>query len=1380
MKKIGIDIGSLYLGCAVVENDKIVDTRYKEHKGNIHSELEQIFNSPLYKSYDSIGITGNFNGSQKTIDGTLSLVEGARFLVPECRNVFAIGGETFALIFYDSDGNYREHTINPPCAAGTGSFIEQQAERLNLSVAELSERASAFSGKTPLIATRCAVFAKTDIVHAMQEGYSLDAICAGLCEGIARNVLDMLVKGRDIREPVPVICGVSLNQKIVSTIENILSKTVIVPDHAHLAGAVGAALLGKDKKLDLAFIEGKESRKPARKPLKMSLSEYPDFGSFNISIKNDIEIFLPKGKKTSTSSVYIGIDIGSTSTKAVIIDRDKDFCGGFYTSTGGEPVTAVKKLVGQINDSFEENDLEILGVATTGSGRMIIKQLFNADMAINEITAHAKAALFINPEVDTIIEIGGQDSKFTRIRDGDVYFSTMNYVCAAGTGSFIEEQAKRLGVNLDEFSDMAIGAGAPFTSDRCTVYMERDLSTLLGEGWSKKAVAAAVLNSVRDNYLAKVVSRSPLGNYIVFQGATGRNAALIAAFEQRLQKPIHVSSLCHLTGAMGAALLCMEVKEKVGGKSSFIWEIQQLKVSEEICNRCPNNCLLTVVEKDGVKSGWGMKCGRDYNDRRARKYEASAPEKRFEKIMSTMLSHHSPLKDENNITIGIPRALYNMGYAPLWYNFLSRLGFSVHFTDASKDGTSRDALASGKALVNSDFCAPMILAHGYMKQMLDKGTDYIFYPSVTNEQGAELKDAPLFRKKNSDSYFCYYSQYLPTIVNKLTSIEVEPKLISPQISFNRMDPETVAAEIHHAVTEKIPIELDISETKNAFLDSYQAYLKARRKLEKTYDQTVTSSEKPKIVLLGRPYIVFDSALNQGIPHKLEEMGAEIFWQEELPISDFRPDYGYKFCERMHWHYGKQIIKAVEFCARTDNMFPVYLTCFRCSPDSFLMSYIRDIMTFYEKPFLILQLDEHSSDVGYHTRIEAGLESFGNFLKKRKKRKAPILTEARNDSLEKGDTVLLPFLDHLTGHFWKAAFIQSGYRALLLDADEKALNTGYQYTNGGECMPLVSIIGGVIEKMHTEKLDPVNTFFYMPTLCMACNLPHFPILADLAFQNAGIEGLKIGLVNMMSPGEALPPRLAYKILEANIIGGILYKIYHRIAPYEQNNGMTESALSDAREKISDAILEGQDLRGILSEIVNSFKQVPTKDTGGRKPRIGLLGDLYVKYSDVVNQKIHEVVRELGGELIMTSLTEYPFHFYDADIRLYDDDPRHFKLLKTIENRYESIAQELIGDQVEPDFTECVQLMEEYRITHYIVGETSINIGRALYFIKHGLVDAILHINPIFCCPGVVTASIYRKMQEDFQIPIIDIFYDGTGNPNKILIPHLHYLKQTLKT
>ncbi len=1378
MKRLGIDIGSLYIGSVLLENNKIIATQYREHRGDIRGELESIRNNRSFRSYDTVGVTGNFqNSRQGIIDSTLSLIEGAKYMIPACRNVFSIGGESFSLIFFNENGDYEEHLINPPCASGTGSFIEQQAERLKISAEELSRRAAEFTGKTPIIATRCAVFARTDIIHAMQEGYSLDSICAGLCEGIARNVIDLLVKGRELFFPVAVIGGVSLNSKIVGSIERILGKKVIIPEHSQVTGALGAALLGTESFNFETVLKKDQFKRSVRLPLEMKLTQYPSFSDYEIYNRGDVEVFMPREDVSLEGGITVGIDIGSTSTKAVIMNSEKEVAGGFYTYTQGEPIKAVQKLIRTIGSTYKEKNLDIRAVGTTGSGRQMIKELFSADFVINEITAHAKAGVFLNPEVDTIIEIGGQDSKFTRIRDGEVYFSTMNYVCAAGTGSFIEEQAKRLDVGLGGFSDVALGTEAPYTSDRCTVYMERDLSVLLSEGWSKEALAAAVLHSVRDNYMSKVVNRSPLGDYIVFQGATARNTGLVASFEQLLKKPIHVSPYCHLTGAMGAALICQD--EGISG-SNFIWEIQDLKIEEEICTLCSNHCLLTVATRNGIKTGWGMKCGRDYAEKAQRVRSLidgqSEPEKRFQDFMSPLFRAHGIKSDSQrkSITIGIPKALYNVEYAPLWHNFLSRLGFRVVLGE-----TSNKSLVEGKAVVNSDFCAPMILSHGYVKRLLDEGVDYVFYPAIVNEKDKSQDGKVLFRKKITDAYFCYYSQYLPTIAGKLTSINIEDKLLSPLIYFNQKSREEIAGDIYEEMKLQFP-DIIFEEVKEAFIKALEEFGQAKKCLEQVYNRAGIRSgrmKKLRIAVLGRPYIIFDPVMNLNIPRQLEEFGTEIYWQDEFSLDGYKLTYANKYYQRMHWQYGKRIIKLAEYCARSSDIFTVYLTCFRCSPDSFLISYVKDIMTHFEKPFLILQLDEQSSDVGYTTRLEAGLKSFENYLNKKERAVRPgVITQARDDKLERGDTVLVLYLDQLISRFWADCFTRTGYRAVLLDADEKALNTGYQYASGGECMPLISIVGGVVEKVRSENLDPEKTFFYIPTFCMACNFPQFPIFADMAFHSAGLNGLKIGLINGMDLGAALPQNLSAKMFESYIIACIIYKMLNRIKPYEVHKGETEAVFKRVKKEISEAILDGKNLRTALAEAAARFRNIPRDESMGRKPRIGLLGDLYVKYNETVNQKIQALVQDLGGELIVPSMTEYPFHFYDADIRFFGDNPRHYRLLRTIEKRYEKIAEDLIGDQFEPDFAECVELMNQYKIRHYITGETSISVGRALYYIKNKSVDAIIHINPMFCCPGVVTASIYRRIQEDFHIPIIDIFYDGTGNPNRVLIPHIHYLKK----
>jgi len=1399
MKRLGIDIGSLNLNAVILQDGMIVDRVSFEHAGKIESAVRTVLDRPGFSSFDTVGATGSLVGAGRgTLDNTLATIEGARHLLPGCRNVIAMGGQSFSLILLDDEGRYVEHTANPPCASGTGSFLEQQAERLGVGVKELARRAEQFAGKMPRIASRCAVFAKTDIVHAMQEGYSLDAVSAGLCEGIARSMLDMLLKGRTLSAPVGLVGGVALNAKIASAIESLLGAAVVVPGDCQCAAAIGAALLGADGAIDMeALLKPPTARRQVRTSLSRSLADYPSFDSFEIEERDQVEIFRPRGESVPETGYFLGIDIGSTSTKVALTGPDGKFAAGFYTSTGGDPIGAVQRLLRVIGGaesafggalhgtSLPGAAPRLLGTATTGSGRAMIRHVFQADREVNEITAHAKAAVSLHPGVDTIIEIGGQDSKFTRIRDGEVYFSTMNYVCAAGTGSFIEEQARRLGVSLGQFSDMALRDSAPFTSDRCTVYMERDLSALLGEGWSREALAGAVLHSVRDNYLSKVVSRSPLGETIVFQGATARNRALVSAFEQHLGKTVHVSPYCHLTGALGAALHC---RDEGLASSRFIWETEPIVLETEECRLCTNRCALTVVERHGVRTGWGMKCGREYANRRApgrggSSADASAPEKRFRDAMSllyetTAARSSAAARRRTSVTMGIPRGLYSFSYEPLWRSFLEQLGFTVETSDQRNE-----AVEEGAASVNSDFCAPMILAHGYVKQLLDRGVDYVFSPAISNEREGPEPDRSSFRRRQTDSAFCYYSQYLPAVVGKLTAFETGSRLISPLLPLREKSDEEIADLIHAELSARIP-GLEQEETRDAFRHAAALYRDARMKLAGTFEKS-TGDEPLRVLLLGRPYVAFDAVLNSSLPRTFEQLGASVYWQEELALEQLPLTYARQYEERMHWHYGRLIVRAAEYAARAENLFPVFLTCFRCSPDSFLMSYVKDIVTHFGKPFLFLQLDAQASDVGYLTRIEAALQSFRNHRARelgQSRAGEPLaaaaepVVHARSDELREGDTVLILAVDTLISRFWADAFTRAGNPALLLESSASALSTGSRYSSGGECTPLVSIVGAAIERVRSDRLDPARTFFFMPTIPFSCNMPQFPVFADLAFRAAGVEGVKIGRINFMALGDTLSQTLSAKLLEGYIVACTLYKLVSRIRPYERCAGDTDKALRDSEGLVRAAIGSGTELRTPLAHAVELFRSVPRDESAGRRPRIALLGDLYVKYNAVVNEGVQALVEELGGELIISSMTEYPAHLLDIGARRYGEDPRSYRMLRTIEQRYEKLAEDLIGDQPEPDFAECVKLMEEYGISHYIAGETSINVGRALWYCTHRKVEAIVHVNPLFCCPGVVTASLYRKIQKDFAIPIVDIFYDGASNPNRILIPHLHYLRR----
>ncbi len=638
---LGLDAGAVSLSAAEVDGrGEIVRTFYEFHHGQVQATLDRILGKLDLAHLRAVAATTSTPGfirSDRRIDNQICLITAARRRHPDCRSILVVGGERFGLVRFAADGTYLSFKANPLCAAGTGGFLDQQARRLNLpGVSELAALAQANHDPPPKIASRCAVFAKTDLVHAQQEGHSLDAICDGLCRGVATNIVDTLFTGETIHGPLLLVGGVARNEAVVRHLRNLLGMELVVDEQlAH--GAVGAALKLLDERRSTAAgrsapIADIIDREPRMRvcefpPLELRLSEYPGFDSLErilwtgrvVPHSHPLEIDhyreLAPGRR---HDVYLGIDIGSTSTKAVVTTLEGGVVAGFYTATAGKPLVATQLILEAVSDWEKRKDIElnIEGAGTTGAGRKFVGRILGADLVLDEITAHARAAVELHPDVDTIIEIGGQDSKFTTLRNGRVTLSVMNNVCAAGTGSFIEEQARRLEVPLSEYGERTRGCGSPIASERCTVFMERDLNHYLNEGYSRGEVLAAVLHSVRENYLNKVAVESAIGRTIVFQGATARNRALVAAFEQRIGKPILVSPYCHLTGALGVALTMRDEGVRASTFRGLGLHRRSIPIRPEVCDLCSNHCKLSIAEVEGETVAFGFLCGRDYETRK--------------------------------------------------------------------------------------------------------------------------------------------------------------------------------------------------------------------------------------------------------------------------------------------------------------------------------------------------------------------------------------------------------------------------------------------------------------------------------------------------------------------------------------------------------------------------------------------------------------------------------------------------------------------------------------------------------------------------------------------------------------------------------------------
>jgi len=631
---LGIDIGSVSLSYVLIDQSKsILQKGYLFHHGNIYGLLKETLDGLDLSLVQQVAFNHkacDFFTAGVSVNEQVALIEGALFQQADFGGMFVIGGETFGLILFDEQNHYRRYIANSSCAAGTGGFLDQQAERLGLSdSAELSLLAETFKGTPPKIATRCAVFAKTDLIHSQQQGYSLAAICAGLCQGLAHTIADTLVKGVALRGPLLAVGGVSKNPKVMQYLAELIGAPLVIPPFSALTGAIGCALMARSRAPDLArrqqfssetlLNHQNQTKHYFFAPLSPCLSQVPDFGAHPRYLLHNVEVDqyqvpAPKG----AVAVYLGIDIGSTSTKAVVMAAGAtcQILFGLYTRTLGQPIKATQSLLRVLRAIEEEHGVhfDVCGVGTTGSGRNFIQKVLNADQAIDEITTHARAAYALNPLVDTIIEIGGQDAKFTVMEKGRVTFSAMNYVCAAGTGSFIEEQAKRLNVALDDYAQLAMGIPAPLTSDRCTVFMERDLNHYLSLGYRKEELLAAALHSVTDNYLSKVARLNKIGSVVCFQGATAKNAALVAAFEQKLRKAIFVSPYCHLTGALGVCLLLQDKEVRQTRFRGIDFYRETPVVSEEVCDRCNNHCKLNRITLADESIAWGFLCGREDAD----------------------------------------------------------------------------------------------------------------------------------------------------------------------------------------------------------------------------------------------------------------------------------------------------------------------------------------------------------------------------------------------------------------------------------------------------------------------------------------------------------------------------------------------------------------------------------------------------------------------------------------------------------------------------------------------------------------------------------------------------------------------------------------------
>jgi predicted CoA-substrate-specific enzyme activase len=1387
---LGIDIGSVSLYIVQMDTEGKILHRFSQfHKGNIRdtfSVASKIFDlSQIY----AIACTSSAICLNKKLiryyNPQVAIMAAAKHLCTKAASVLHIGAEKFMLIKFDSDGNYQSARVNSSCAAGTGSFLDQQAVRLNLSgIEELCEKALNNTEEVPVIASRCAVFSKTDIIHAQQRGFSVNAICNSLCKGLAENIINTVFNREPPALPLLLTGGVSKNLVVRGYLEKQLRTTFMHNEDSHLFGAVGAGLMLLKENADIhplninsfedVLIQSDTEKQYFHKPLSLSLSKYPDFSNEESYLLNspvslhpaevEVDIYTELVPNTSYK-VFTGIDIGSTSTKAILIDETNKPVAGFYTFTVGKPLSAVKSILEAIENISRQKKIEftMMGVGTTGSGRKFIGKILKADLIIDEITSHARAAYELNPKTDTIIEIGGQDAKFTLMQNGSVTFSQMNSVCAAGTGSFLQEQAEKLGCSLSAYSEMAENVRAPIASDRCAVFMERDISQLLNKGYSIKEILATALHSVTENYMHKVASEASIGYNICFQGATAKNRSLIAAFEQRLRRPIYVSKYCHLTGALGTALILHEGNILKTGFRGIDLYREEIDIDTETCTICTNNCCISLATLSGEKVAYGFMCGRDYETH----HFTSRNKTGFDLLKSR--NKIFPLKPrttfEQDIIIGIPASLHLFEELSLWKRFFNNLSIKTITSEEYPD-----SLKTGKYLAGAEFCSPVNSIFGHVVYLSDK-VDYIFLPVLlqTRENSKEDK-----------GHYCYYTQFSASLVYTLKVNDIQNKCLSPLLSFPR-GKYHVAQKLYQCLKPLLKTGISYFTVFNAFNDALSFYSNQKKQLGEVFKKQFQPSKNISVVLLGRPYIVLSKSLNKGIPDIFSSLGIKSFYQDMISSDDIDPEDITILLKRVPWFFVTKILEVAKIVAGTKDLYPVLITAFKCAPDSFIIEYFKKIFNDCKKPYLILQIDEHDSNLGYETRIEAAIRSFKNHAsiceEKPKSESKQILPQISKNIA--GKTLLFPMWDQIVSPLLVSNLKRLGIDARLMRSSDLIIKKSMAH-NSGQCLPINIIAQEFIEYIQEQKLEPENTMLWAIESKLSCNLRLYPEYIKSILENWG-QGLeKAHVYSGLLTHLEISLSACYYAYFAYLLGGLIRMAAYRIRPYEINKGDTDQVLKETVGILEGAFLGKKSMEKAVSDVICMFDRIPR--TEGSRAKVALFGDFYICDNDIMNQDLSHTIEESGGEVITTPYTDQVKMSLDNIIRLTVYRGEYItaaqqrvisSCLKLLEDKYYRYFEKFLGPQKKINPKKLETYLSRFNINPYHSGESYENILKIFYFMEnYPDISLFVQANPAFCCPSLVTEAMTSEITNITGVPVVTITYDGTNDyKNDVIIPYL---------
>ena len=1259
---LGIDIGSTTVKIAILDKDEnLLFADYKRHFANIQETLADL----LQEAWEEHGemtlhpvITGSGGLTLANhlgvpfVQEVIAVSSSLQKLAPQTDVAIELGGEDAKIIYFEN-GNV-EQRMNGICAGGTGSFIDQMASLLQSDASGLNEYAKNYKALYP-IAARCGVFAKTDIQPLINDGATKEDLSASIFQAVVNQTISGLACGKPIRGHVAFLGGPlhflsELKKAFIRTLK-LDDEHTIVPENSHLFAAIGSALNAREE-VQVSLTEMKDRlRNSIKLDFEVARMEplFPTEEDYQAFHKRQSTYKVKTGELASyKGNCYLGIDAGSTTTKTALVGEDGSLLYSFYSNNNGNPLKTTIRSIQEIYKLLP-SDARIAYSCSTGYGEALIKAALLLDEGEVETVSHYYAAAFFDPEVDCILDIGGQDMKCIKIKNKTVDSVQLNEACSSGCGSFIETFAKSLNYSVQDFAKAALFAKHPIDlGTRCTVFMNSKVKQAQKEGAEVSDISAGLAYSVIKNALYKVIKvsdASELGSHIVVQGGTFYNDAVLRSFEKIANCEAIRPDIAGIMGAFGAALIARERFEE--GKETSMLSIEKINglkytTSMANCRGCTNNCRLTINKFSGGRQYIsGNRCERGIGKEKNRDHIPNLYEYKYKRIFS-----YEPLSADkaSRGKVGIPRVLNMFENYPFWFTFFTELKYEVVLSPTS----TRKIYELGiESIPSESECYPAKLTHGHISWLLKNGVKFIFYPCIPYERN-EFPDAV-------NHYNCpIVTSYAENIKNNVD--ELNDPSIDFRNPFMAFTSEQILTDRLVEVFQEIPSQ----EVRQAAHKAWEELAQTHRDIQAKGEETLKYLEETGrrgIVLAGRPYHI-DPEIHHGIPDLINSYGIAVFTEDsvshlgevERPIR-----------VNDQWMYHSRLYAAANFVKTRDDLDLIQLNSFGCGLDAVTTDEVYEILERSGKIYTCLKIDEVNNLGAARIRVRSLLAALRAKDKQKEKRiiqPSSIEKVVFTKEMRKNYTILCPQMSPFHFSLFQAAFNASGYHFEVLPTDSRSsVDIGLKYVNNDACYPSLIVVGQIMEALLSGKYDLNRTAVIMSQTGGGCRASNYIAFIRRALKKAGMEQVPVISVNLSglesNPGFKLTLPLVKRVVYGAVFGDILMKCVYRMRPYELEKGIINRKHKIWEQRVI-SFLSGDGMshsrfKHMCREMIHEFDTIPISDE--RKPRVGIVGEILVKFLPAANNHLAELLEAEGAEAVVPDLIDFiSYCFYNQNFKV----------------------------------------------------------------------------------------------------------------------------------